>query len=161
MPIPLPQELASLASSFLSGSVWMAIVGSSAAMIWWRLTRGPRPFPTERTTRLRPPGRLRSYRVRAEAERRAEQLVRDLLEEAEFQQLIKRGYLEVRSPTFPGRVYLIPERQGPVTVCEQGKPVMRLCVQCLERVPDYDTVAMHKLMIEGNEREYLRVANRV
>jgi hypothetical protein len=158
MPFPLPPELA---SPVLSGSVWLALVGSSVAMLWWRLTRGPRPFPPDRAVQLRPAGRLRSYRVRAEAERRAEQLVRDLLNEVEFQQLIKRGYLEVRSPTFPGRVYLVPERQGPVTVCEGGKPVMRLCVQCLERVPDYDTVAMHKLMIEGNEREYLRVANRV
>ena len=79
----------------------------------------------------------------------------------EFQQLTRRGYLEVRSPTFPGRVYLVPERQGPVTVCEQGRPIMRLCVQCVERVPDHDAVAMHKLMIEANEQEYLRVANRV
>ena len=31
----------------------------------------------------------------------------------------------------------------------------------VERVPDHDTVVMHKLMIEGNEREYLRIANRV
>jgi hypothetical protein len=99
--------------------------------------------------------------VRAEAERRAEQMLRDILGDGPFQQFIRRGYLEVRSPTFPTRVYLVPERQGPVTVCEYGKPVMRLCVQCVDRVPDYDAVAMHKLMIEGNEQEYLRVANRV
>ncbi|HXI15073.1 MAG TPA: hypothetical protein VNM48_01790 [Chloroflexota bacterium] len=78
-----------------------------------------------------------------------------------FAEMIKRGYLAVHSPTFPSRVYLVPERQGPVTVCEHGRPVMRLCVQTVERVPDYDTVVMHKLMIEGSEREYLRVANRV
>ena len=81
--------------------------------------------------------------------------------ETAFERLTRRGYLEVPSPTFPSRVYLVPERQGPVTVCENGRPVMRLCVQTVERVPDYDTVVMHKLMIEGNEREYLRIANRV
>ena len=105
--------------------------------------------------------RLRSYRVQAEAEQRAETLLREVVGEAAFTRLTRRGYLEVPSPTFPSRVYLVPERQGPVTVCENGRPVMRLCVQTVERVPDYDTVVMHKLMIEGNEREYLRVANRV
>ena len=105
--------------------------------------------------------RLRSYRVQAEAERRAEILLREVIGEEAFIRLGRRGYLEVPSPTFPSRVYLVPERQGPVTVCENGRPVMRLCVQTVERVPDYDTVVMHKLMIEGNEREYLRIANRV
>ena len=105
--------------------------------------------------------RLRSYRVQVEAEQRAEQLLREVVGESAFVRLTRRGYLEVPSPTFPSRVYLIPERQGPVTVCENGRPVMRLCVQTVERVPDYDTVVMHKLMIEGNEREYLRIANRV
>ena len=105
--------------------------------------------------------RLRSYRAQAEAERRAELLLREVIGGEAFERLMRRGYLEVPSPTFPSRVYLVPERQGPVTVCENGRPVMRLCVQTVERVPDYDTVVMHKLMIEGNEREYLRVANRV
>ena len=104
---------------------------------------------------------LRSYRAQAEAEARAEVLLREVVGDAGFARLTRRVYLEVPSPTFPSRVYLVPERQGPVTVCENGRPVMRLCVQTVERVPDYDTVVMHKLMIEGNEREYLRIANRV
>jgi hypothetical protein len=103
----------------------------------------------------------RSYRVRVEAERRAEHLLRDVLGEADFRQFRRRGYLEIRSRTFPNRVYLVPERPGPVTVLEHGRPTMRLCVQCIERVPDHDTVVMHKLMIEANEPEYLRIANRV
>lgn len=154
----MPYELF---SPFLSGAIWLAAVGATAALLWWRVTRTSVVLPTGRPAQQQSVSALRSHRVRAEAERRAEQLLRDVLSEAEFQQLLRRGYLEVPSRTFPSRVYLIPERQGPVTVCEHGRPVMRLCVQCVERVPDYDTVAMHKLMIEGNEREYLRVANRV
>jgi hypothetical protein len=111
--------------------------------------------------RRRRPAQLRSYRVQAEAEHRAAALLREVVGEPAFDQLRRRGHLEVRSPLFPSRVYLVPERQGPVTVCEHGRPVMRLCVQTVERVPDHDTVVMHKLMIEGNEREYLRIANRV
>lgn len=137
--------------------VLWALLGVAAIVTWWKeQVRHPRYVPQHLSAH-----RLRSYRVQAEAERRAEEMLRALLGDDQFTQLTRRGYLEVRSPTFPSRVYLIPERQGPVTVCEQGRPIMRLCVQCVERVPDYDTVAMHKLMIEGNEREYLRVANRV
>jgi hypothetical protein len=147
-------------ASFASGSGWMAAAGVSAAVLWWHRTRDPRRFPADPAPPP-PVSRLRSYRVRAEADRRAEQLLRDILTEPEFRHLIRRGYLAVRSPTFPTRVYHVPQHQGPVTVYEFGKPVMRLCVQCVERVPDHDTVAMHKLMIEGNEREYLRIANRV
>jgi hypothetical protein len=153
-------ELVSLVASV----VWLVAICASSALLWWRATRDLHPLTGR--PRFRPLGALpravpRSYRVRVEAERRAEQLLRDLLGETEFQQVLRRGYLEVRSPTFPSRIYLVPERQGPVTVCENGRPIMRLCIQCVERVPDYDTVVMHKLMIEGNEQEYLRIANRV
>jgi hypothetical protein len=138
--------------------MWV-VLGGAVFVSWWNLQfRQPYSVPRLRNAhRLR----LRSYRVQADAEQRAEEMLRAVLGEAQFTQFVRRGYLEVRSPTFPGRVYFIPERQGPVTVCEQGRPMMRLCVQCVERVPDYDTVAMHKLMIEAHEREYLRVANRV
>ncbi|HEX2515738.1 MAG TPA: hypothetical protein VH257_13605 [Chloroflexota bacterium] len=153
-----------LVSPLVSGAIWLAVIGLSFALLWWRATRTPELFAVRPGARrgaalLRPVSR--SYRVRVEAERRAEQMLRDILPEPDFQHLTRRGYLEVRSPSFPNRLYLIPERQGPVTVYEHGRPIMRLCIQCVERVPDHDTVAMHKLMIEGNEQEYLRIANRV
>lgn len=153
-----------LVSPLLSGAAWALAIGLAFLLLWWRSTRAPELW-LDRRGRGHPTGLLRPaarpYRVRAEAERRAEQLLQDMLCEPDFQHLQRRGYLEVRSPAFPNRVYLIPERQGPVTVCEHGRPIMRLCIQCVERVPDYDTVLMHKLMIEGNEQEYLRIANRV
>ncbi|HEU5317617.1 MAG TPA: hypothetical protein VFX49_16000 [Chloroflexota bacterium] len=141
----------------------MAAALRGLAARWLALTRRPRLFPWDRAIYLRKQRRaqLRSYRVQAEAERRAELLLREVIGERAFGEMVRRGYLEVGSSTFPSRVYLVPERQGPVTVCENGRPVMRLCVQTVERVPDYDSVVMHKLMIEGNEREYLRIANRV
>jgi hypothetical protein len=150
-----------LVSPLVSGAIWLAVIGLSFILLWWRATRAPEIFALRPGPRRGPALVSRSYRVRVEAERRAEQLLRDILPEPEFNQLTRRGYLEVRSPSFPSRVYLIPERQGPVTVYEHGRPIMRLCIQCVERVPDHDTVAMHKLMIEGNEQEYLRIANRV
>ena len=149
LPYPLPVPPAALL---------IALACAVALVVVVRVRTAPYRLPRDRQWRKRSP---RSYRLRAEAERRAEQLLRDVLTDAEYQQFVRRGYLEVRSPTFPSRTYLVPERQGPVTVCEYGRPIMRLCVQCVDRVPDHDTVAMHKLMIDGNEQEYLRLANRV
>ncbi len=141
-----------------------ALGGLGGLALWWRAqSRRPHLFPWDRAIYLRRQRRaqLRSYRVQAEAERRAEVLLREVVGERGFGEMVRRGYLEIRSPMFPSRVYLVPERQGPVTVCEHGRPMMRLCVQTVDRVPDYDVVVMHKLMIEGNERDYLRIANRV
>ena len=94
------------------------------------------------------------------AQERAEALLQEILSEEEYRQLERRGYLEVRSPSRPHRLYRVPRHQGQVKVYEGGVPVMALCVQSMDPIPDGDAVLMHKLMIEGNEEEYLRIANR-
>jgi hypothetical protein len=96
---------------------------------------------------------------RIAADRRAAQLLREQLSTVEYQQLMRHGYLEVASPGFPARVYRIPGRGGLVRVLEQGKPVMDLCLQPVEPLPDGDVILMHKLMILGSEQEYLDRAN--
>jgi hypothetical protein len=96
---------------------------------------------------------------REDAERKAEQLLQTQLTPDEYHQLISQGYLRVQSPRYPSRTYLIPRYRGLVRVYEQGRSVMRLCVGPVEQMPDADVVLMHKLMIEGNEEEYLKTAN--
>ncbi len=93
------------------------------------------------------------------AERRANALVRSLLTAHQFQQLRRRGYLEVPSPSIPQRVYRVPGSGGMVRVYEGGHAIMDLCLQPVETLPEGDVVVMHKLMIEGNEQEYLAKAN--
>ena len=97
---------------------------------------------------------------RRAAEQRAKALLRQILGDDEYERLVKRGYLEVASPSIKGRVYRIPYFQGMVEVLEGGVSTMRLCVVPLRWVPDPDVVLIHKLMIEGDEARYLRVANR-
>ncbi len=93
------------------------------------------------------------------AESRAKALLREMLSENQYQQLIKFGYLEVVSPTFDSRIYRIPGAGGLVKVYERGCAVMELCLQPAEPLPDGDVIVMHKLMIEANEHEYLQKAN--
>lgn len=112
-----------------------------------------------------PDGRGRGGRFREtisdhlSAESRAKALLREMLSENQYQQLVKFGYLEVASPGYDSRVYRIPGSGGLVKVYERGCAVMELCLQPAEPLPDGDVVVMHKLMIEANEQEYLQRAN--
>jgi len=96
-----------------------------------------------------------------EAQERAEALLRIVLTETEYAQLGERGYLEVRSPSQPKRTYRVPQGPGRVAVHEGGVEVESLCVAPVEWLPSGDIVLAHKLMIEGNEQEYLRRANHI
>ncbi|MBO0778354.1 MAG: hypothetical protein J2P37_05950 [Ktedonobacteraceae bacterium] len=96
----------------------------------------------------------------SQAERRATGLLRDVLTPEQFHELIWRGYLEIPSPTEPQRVYRVPKNKGYVQVIENGRAIMRLCLQPAECLPDADLVALHKLMIEANEEIYLQKANK-
>jgi hypothetical protein len=110
--------------------------------------------PDGRVSRLR-----ESVSEHLSAESRAKALLREMLTENQYQQLIKFGYLEVPSPSIEHRVYRIPGSGGLVKVFERGSAVMELCLQPAEPLPDGDVVVMHKLMIEANEQEYLQKAN--
>ncbi|HET7637202.1 MAG TPA: hypothetical protein VFK47_00540, partial [Ktedonobacteraceae bacterium] len=75
-------------------------------------------------------GRLKdSVSDHLSAESRAKVLLREMLSENQYQQLIKFGYLEVPSPTFDNRIYRIPGSGGLVKVFERGCAVMELCLQ--------------------------------
>jgi hypothetical protein len=100
------------------------------------------------------------YKGLLRAERRATGLLRDTLTPEQFRQLTWRGYLEIPSPAEPHRVYRVPRSKGYVQVIENGRAVMRLCLQPVECLPDADVVVLHKLMIEGNEEIYLEKANK-
>lgn len=52
------------------------------------------------------------------------------------------------------------DQRGIVQVIENGRAIMRLCLQPVECLPDADIVVLHKLMIEGNEEAYLQKANK-
>jgi len=96
----------------------------------------------------------------SQAERRATDLLRDILTPEQFHQIHWQGYLEIPSPTAPQRVYRVPRISGYVQVIENGRATMQLCVQPVERLPDADIVILHKLMIEANEESYLQKANK-
>ncbi len=90
---------------------------------------------------------------------RAEALLRELLDAHEYQQVRKQGYVEVVSPSNAQRIYRIPRFLGRVSVYEGGHVVRELCIHPVELIPSADIVVMHKLMIQGDEEQYLALAN--
>jgi hypothetical protein len=101
----------------------------------------------------------RHYRAARAADRLAEALLREVLTDEERGRLRDRSYLDVQSPSRPGRTYRVPRDGGIVLMRERGRVVGGLCVQSVQPIPRADTVAMHKLMIEGAEDQYLQTAN--
>lgn len=90
---------------------------------------------------------------------RAEALLCEVLDEHEYQQVRKQGYVDVVSPSNAQRIYRIPRFWGRVSVYEGGQVVRELCIQPIEPIPSADVIVMHKLMIQGNEEQYLAQAN--
>lgn len=95
------------------------------------------------------------------ANQRAEALLTGFLTAEQLEALKAMGYLVVPSPRHPGRVYHVPRLPGQVTVYEDGRRVLKLCVQPCVRLPPADRILLHKLMIEGDEERYLDTANQM
>jgi hypothetical protein len=92
-------------------------------------------------------------------DRRADELLRSVLTQEQYGQLMRQSYIDIKSPRDPERIYRVPRGRGLVEVIEQGRSTARLCLQSLVRLPDADIVVMHKLMIEADEETYLHIAN--
>src|SRR5439155_19638368 len=96
--------------------------------------------------------------MRSDANRRANELLRSVLNSEQYDQLKRKGYLDIKSPRDPGCIYRVPRRQGQVKVIEQGRHKANLCLQPREAVPEDDIVVIQHLMIEADEEYYLQTA---
>lgn len=90
--------------------------------------------------------------------RRAEALLEDSLTARQYEAYRARGFLEVPSRAYPGRVYRV-DGWRPVAVYEHGRFVGAVCIRPQEHIPGPDVLLARKLMIEGAEAEFLRSGN--
>ena len=90
--------------------------------------------------------------------RRAESLLSDSLTPDQYTGYRARGYVEVSSPSFPGRSYRV-DGWRPVAVYEHGQFVGAVCIRPREHISGPDILLARKLMIEGAEQEFLRAGN--
>jgi len=138
------------------------------------LVRSAPPKPLPETAEQRQARELKyatHQRVAVEAERqrkekeveakaKAEKLLVEHLSAARRDQLIKLGYFDVE---VAGKVYRIKRGYaGNVELLDAAKQkgVERLCIHPTEHVPDADAMLGQKLLLEANEDEFRRIANK-
>jgi hypothetical protein len=90
---------------------------------------------------------------------RAEKLLKEVLGEGRYKAFALTGSCGIESKKYPGRTYVIRE-YGRVEVIEDGRTIDELClVPKNQALIAQDVVALKKLMLEGNETEFLKIAN--
>jgi hypothetical protein len=123
------------------------------------------PEPTEeqraewaRQDRERKRRQEEEQRQIAEANEKAETLLKDVLNEEDYQFLLEMNHLLVETEEHRYKI----SRRGTVReVDEEGKEIASFCIHERGfRLPDADAVLMHKLMLECDEEEWLRIANK-
>ena len=102
---------------------------------------------------------VRDERAWARADRRADLLVREL-PDARRARAARRARLPRGSPARSGALLPRPGLAGRITIVENGRTLAWLCLQPVENVPARELILLHKLMLEGSEEEYCRMANR-
>ncbi|HLI26189.1 MAG TPA: hypothetical protein VKZ60_03910 [Chloroflexota bacterium] len=130
----------------MAGGEWLL----AAAPLVWLLA-----VIVQESRRWRPLRRPPDWQA---AEARAEALLREVLGPAGYAAWHRDGYLCVPSGLYPGRHYRVYRPPRLVEVYEQGQRVAALCLQPTGYLPPSDRVLLHKLLLEGDEAQYLRVA---
>jgi hypothetical protein len=95
-----------------------------------------------------------------EANERAKSLLLELLDAKQRQELETHRYFHVQTADGERTYRIDYGHSGNVKLIEQGRPVASFCIHSYEDMPDYDEMALQKLMLESDEQEFLRIANR-
>lgn len=105
----------------------------------------------------------RKTRFHEAANARARRLLMTMLDDAQKDELEKdnRFHLTVHDPDGAMRVYRIDYGyMGNVKLIDtSGRPVKSYCIHADSRLPKEDQMLAQKLLLEANEKEFLRIAN--
>ncbi len=94
------------------------------------------------------------------ADEKADQLLRDVLTPEQLEEFAALQYFTITSQS--GKRYRIRlGRAGNIEeLDEAGNPSHKICCHPADNVPDKDTIVVQKLLLEHDEVEFLRQANR-
>lgn len=99
---------------------------------------------------------------RASAKDRAERLLREHLTPKQREELQQKGHFTLELLSKGQRKLYRIERgrsRNVKQVDDSGRVIKTLCAHPIAAVPDADTMLAQKLMLEGSEDEFLRIAN--
>jgi hypothetical protein len=107
--------------------------------------------------------RERAQLQRSLAEKRAEKLLQQSLNDRQREELSSKGFFTLRTVAENREERFYRIRRGRSRNIEQvdasGRHLKTLCAHPAENVPDADTMLVQKLMLEAKEPEFLRIAN--
>lgn len=89
---------------------------------------------------------------------KAEKLLKDVLGKEQYQRFLKDKEIIVPSKLHPHRQYVVKEF-GKVDIIEKDELIEQLCLIPTIDCPSQDSLAMKKLLIEGDETLFLKTAN--
>lgn len=153
-------SISSPTSSSTTGIIWGLWAGShtQTSQTWDRPTAEQLRVEHERNKRLEAE-RLTLQRERDEARARARELLMMVLSQEQRAEYEEKK--QFRLYTQSGKCYLVKRgRSGNVTLIENDKEVERYCIHPPDMVPDEDTLVAQKLLLETNEAEFLKIANK-
>lgn len=147
----------------VSDTVWRNWVSNSSTNNNYILNGGYRETPEQRAAREASEVRYRAEEtarrtLRAEADKRAETLLRSHLTPEQQAQLKSKDWFLIVSKS--GKVYRINRgRNANIDVLDEtGKTVRSLCVHPREHVPDADTMLSQVMMLKHDEDALLTMA---
>jgi hypothetical protein len=143
---------------------WVTTVGTSSGNISYEPYRTRELTPEEKEQH-----RLAQEKAKQEAEERqrkydearkkAEELLFGCLNPEQKEELKKDKHFHVLACS--GKRYRVRPGTTVEELDETNKTVARYCIHTKESVPAYDEALIQKLMLELNEPEFLRIANRI
>jgi hypothetical protein len=103
--------------------------------------------------------RAAAAKAREEARRRAQALLDENLSAEQRDSLAKARYFTVHSRDGKRQYRIQQGRAGNVFLVEGKNYVRKFCIHPKLDCPDEDTMLSQKLLLEGDEQEFLRIAN--
>jgi hypothetical protein len=97
--------------------------------------------------------------ARIAAAARAKALLEENLSAAQRDELAKARYFTVHSHDAQREYRITHGRAGNVLLFKDGRAVKKFCIHPAIACPDEDTMLAQKLLLETDEKEFLRIAN--
>ena len=159
----MPDYCDTRSASVDSASAWIAWSGTDSSTIWsvWiQGTAGAYTPPSEAELAQQKAERERRDEERKKADERAEALLLAHLTPDQRETLERMRHFVVQSER--GRVYRLRRgRLANVDEMDKDRVVAQYCIHpSIHNIPEADSLLAQKLMLEMNEEQFLRIANR-
>ena len=89
---------------------------------------------------------------------KAERLLKEVLGEGRYKEFLQAHQLTIPSKLYKDRYYIVRE-WGRIEVIQSGRILEELCIVPTTQIATQDVLALRKLMLEQNEKEFLKISN--